>query len=121
VRSLLASPRARGLFRKAIVQSGGSRDSVLTARPLREDGIDPNYPAGVGRDHRHHLRPVDGHRRHMERRVERLRQAGTRVECRKFPGVGHGFGLGTGTGAEGWILDAISFWTARIQSAQVQP
>jgi para-nitrobenzyl esterase len=35
---------ARGLFHKAIVQSGGSRDSVLTARPMRADGVDPNYP-----------------------------------------------------------------------------
>ena len=32
VHSLLVSPLARGLFHKAIVESGGSRDSVLTAR-----------------------------------------------------------------------------------------
>ncbi len=44
VHSLLASPLARGLFHKAIAQSAGSRDSVLTARPMREDGADPNYP-----------------------------------------------------------------------------
>jgi para-nitrobenzyl esterase len=44
VHSLLASPLARGLFHKAIAQSAGSRDSVLTARPMREDGVDPNYP-----------------------------------------------------------------------------
>jgi len=47
VHSLLASPMARGLFHKAIVQSGGSRDSVLTARPMREDGVDPNYPVSA--------------------------------------------------------------------------
>jgi para-nitrobenzyl esterase len=47
VHSLLASPMARGLFHKAIAQSGGSRDSVLTARPLREDGVDPNYPVSA--------------------------------------------------------------------------
>ena len=47
VHSLLASPQARGLFHKAIAQSGGSRDSVLTARPLREDGVDPNYPVSA--------------------------------------------------------------------------
>ena len=47
VHSLLASPRARGLFHKAIAQSGGSRDSVLTARPMREDGVDPNYPVSA--------------------------------------------------------------------------
>lgn len=43
VHSMLASPLARGLFQKAIVESGGSRDSVLTARPMRADGVDPNY------------------------------------------------------------------------------
>jgi para-nitrobenzyl esterase len=35
---------ARGLFHKAIAESGGSRDSVLTARPMSKDGVDPNYP-----------------------------------------------------------------------------
>ena len=43
VHSLIASPMARGLFHKAIAESGGSRDSVLTARPMRADGVDPNY------------------------------------------------------------------------------
>lgn len=47
VHSLLASPLARGLFQKAIVQSGGSRDSVLTARPMNRDGVDPNYPVSA--------------------------------------------------------------------------
>src|SRR5437773_5733696 len=47
VHSLLASPMARGLFHKAIAESGGSRDSVLTARPMREDGVDPNYPVSA--------------------------------------------------------------------------
>jgi len=44
VHSLIASPMARGLFHKAIAESGGSRDSVLTARPMSKDGVDPNYP-----------------------------------------------------------------------------
>lgn len=47
VHSLLVSPLARGLFHKAIVQSGGSRDGVLTARPMRQDGADPNYPVSA--------------------------------------------------------------------------
>ena len=47
VHSMLASPQARGLFHKAIVESGGSRDSVLTARPMREDGVDRNYPVSA--------------------------------------------------------------------------
>ena len=63
VHSLLASPMARGLFHKAIAESGGSRDSVLTARPMREDGVDPNYPVSaetIGT----HLRALDGDRGH---------------------------------------------------------
>jgi hypothetical protein len=47
VHSMLASPMARGLFHKAIAESGGSRDSVLTARPMRIDGADPNYPVSA--------------------------------------------------------------------------
>jgi para-nitrobenzyl esterase len=47
VHGMLASPLARGLFHKAIVESGGSRDSVLTARPMRADGVDPNYPVSA--------------------------------------------------------------------------
>ncbi len=47
VHSLIASPMARGLFHKAIAESGGSRDSVLTARPMRTDGVDPNYPVSA--------------------------------------------------------------------------
>lgn len=47
VHSLMASPMARGLFQKAIVESGGSRDSVLTARPMSKDGADPNYPVSA--------------------------------------------------------------------------
>jgi para-nitrobenzyl esterase len=47
VHSLLTMPMARGLFHKAIVESGGSRDSVLTARPMSKDGIDPNYPVSA--------------------------------------------------------------------------
>lgn len=47
VHSMLASPVARGLFQKAVVESGGSRDSVLTARPMRADNIDPNYPVSA--------------------------------------------------------------------------
>ena len=47
VHSLLTMPKARGLFQKAIVESGGSRDSVLTARPLSKDGVDQNYPVSA--------------------------------------------------------------------------
>jgi len=47
VHSLLVSPMARGLYNKAIIESGGSRNSVLTARPMRADGVDPNYPVSA--------------------------------------------------------------------------
>ncbi|MDE3188105.1 MAG: carboxylesterase family protein [Acidobacteriota bacterium] len=47
VHSLMTMPMARGLFQKAIVESGGSRDSVLTARPMSKDGVDPNYPVSA--------------------------------------------------------------------------
>ena len=51
----------------------------------------------------------------MQRRVEALRDAGTKVEYRKYPNVGHGFGLGTKTSAEGWIFDAIRFWETSMR------
>lgn len=50
----------------------------------------------------------------MERRVAALRRAGTEVEYRKFPGIGHGFGPGVGTSAEGWIASAVQFWAKQI-------
>jgi acetyl esterase/lipase len=50
----------------------------------------------------------------MERRVAALRKLGTDVEYRKYRGVAHGFGLGIGTSAEGWIGDAVRFWTRQI-------
>jgi acetyl esterase/lipase len=46
----------------------------------------------------------------MARRVAALRAAGTPVEFRRYPNVGHGFGPGVGTSAEGWIEHAIRFW-----------
>ena len=51
----------------------------------------------------------------MEKRVTALRRGGTDVEYHKYKGVGHGFGLGVGTSAEGWIADAVRFWTKQIQ------
>jgi para-nitrobenzyl esterase len=43
----LTSPRSRGLFHKAIIESGGGRDGVLTGRPIRADGVDPQYPVSA--------------------------------------------------------------------------
>jgi para-nitrobenzyl esterase len=47
VHTHLTSPLSHGLFQKAISQSGGGRDGVLTGRPMREDGVDPNYPVSA--------------------------------------------------------------------------
>ena len=47
VHTHLTSPLSRGLFQKAIIQSGGGRDGVLTGRPVRDDGVDPNYPVSA--------------------------------------------------------------------------
>ena len=51
----------------------------------------------------------------MERRVAALRRAGTEVEYRKYPDVGHGFGVGAGTSAEGWITNAVRFWVKQMK------
>jgi para-nitrobenzyl esterase len=37
VHTHLTSPLSRGLFQKAIIESGGGRDGVLTGRPMRDD------------------------------------------------------------------------------------
>ena len=53
----------------------------------------------------------------MARRVEQLRTAGTDVEFHRYPALGHGFGLGVGTSAEGWMQQAIQFWSQHIHSS----
>ena len=61
VHTLLTSPLSRGLFQKAIIQSGGGRDGVLTGRPMREDR--PNAPSaetiGVNFARRHGIKGTD--------------------------------------------------------------
>jgi para-nitrobenzyl esterase len=47
VHSLLTIPAAQGLFQKAISESGGGRDGVLTGRPINKDSIDSNYPVSA--------------------------------------------------------------------------
>ncbi len=64
VHILLTSPLSRGLLQKAISESGGARDGVLTGRPMREDGVDPNYPVsaetiGVNFARRYGIQGVD--------------------------------------------------------------
>ncbi|MEA1784676.1 carboxylesterase family protein [Arenibacter sp. GZD96] len=43
VHSLMTIPSAKGLFHKAISESGGGRDGVLTGRPIRKENEDPFY------------------------------------------------------------------------------
>jgi para-nitrobenzyl esterase len=62
--TLLTSPLSRGLFQKAISESGGGRDGVLTGRPMSKDGVDPNYPVaaetiGVNFAHKHGIEGTD--------------------------------------------------------------
>src|SRR2546423_1588930 len=64
VHTLLTSPLSRGLFQQAISESGGGRDGVLTGRPIRADGVDPNYPVsaetiGVNFAHKHGIAGTD--------------------------------------------------------------
>src|SRR6185436_19147791 len=47
VHSLLTIPEARGLFHKAISQSGGGRDGVLTGRPIHQENADRFYPVSA--------------------------------------------------------------------------
>ncbi|GAO43032.1 carboxylesterase/lipase family protein [Flavihumibacter petaseus] len=47
VHSLLTIPAAKGLFHKAISESGGGRDGVLTGRPMWQDKADPLYPVSA--------------------------------------------------------------------------
>jgi para-nitrobenzyl esterase len=47
VHSLLTIPLAQGLFQKAIIESGGGRDGVLTGRPIHEENADPYYPVSA--------------------------------------------------------------------------
>jgi para-nitrobenzyl esterase len=61
VHTHLTSPLSRGLFQKAIIESGGGRDGVLTGRPMREDR--PNEPSaetiGANFARRHGIEGVD--------------------------------------------------------------
>ncbi len=47
VQSLLTMPAAKGLFQKAIVESGGGRDGVLTGRPIDKENADTYYPVSA--------------------------------------------------------------------------
>ncbi|MEJ0032788.1 MAG: carboxylesterase family protein [Bacteroidota bacterium] len=44
IHSLLTIPAAKGLFHKAIAESSGGRDGVLTGRSINKENADPLYP-----------------------------------------------------------------------------
>src|SRR5690242_8321715 len=62
VHALLTSPLSRGLFQKAIIESGGGRNGVLTGRRMRQDA--PNELSaetiGVNFARRYGISGVDG-------------------------------------------------------------
>ncbi|WP_372776408.1 carboxylesterase/lipase family protein [Mangrovibacterium sp.] len=47
IHSLLSIPAAKGLFQKAIAESSGGRDGVLTGRPISQDNADALYPVSA--------------------------------------------------------------------------
>jgi len=47
VHSLITIPQAKGLFQKAISESGGGRDGVLTGRPIHLENADSYYPVSA--------------------------------------------------------------------------
>jgi para-nitrobenzyl esterase len=47
VHSLMTIPDAKGLFHKAISESGGGRDGVLTGRPINKENADSLYPVSA--------------------------------------------------------------------------
>ena len=47
VHSLLTIPAAQSLFQKAIIESGGGRDGVLTGRPIHDENADIHYPVSA--------------------------------------------------------------------------
>jgi len=64
VHSLMTMPDAKGLFHKAISESGGGRDGVLTGRPISEENADPYYPGsaetiGINFARRHGIEGTD--------------------------------------------------------------
>ncbi len=47
VQSLISIPSAKGFFQKGIIESGGGRDGVLTARPINRENADSYYPVSA--------------------------------------------------------------------------
>lgn len=52
----------------------------------------------------------------MQRRVDALEKAGTKVEFHVYPDLEHGFGVGDSTSAHGWVEKAIRFWSKALNN-----
>jgi para-nitrobenzyl esterase len=64
VHSLLTIPAAKGLFHKAIGESSGGRDGVLTGRPIDKENADPLYTVsaetiGINFARKHKIQSTD--------------------------------------------------------------
>ncbi len=64
VHSLLTIPAAKGLFHKAIGESSGGRDGVLTGRPINKENADPLYAVsaetiGINFARKHKIQSTD--------------------------------------------------------------
>jgi para-nitrobenzyl esterase len=64
VHSLLTIPAAKGLFHKAIGESSGGRDGVLTGRPINKENVDSLYTVsaekiGINFAHKHGIEGTD--------------------------------------------------------------
>lgn len=64
VHSLLTIPSAKKLFHKAIIESGGGRDGVLTGRPIDKENANKYYPVsaeqiGVNFSQKHGIEGID--------------------------------------------------------------
>jgi para-nitrobenzyl esterase len=64
VHSLLTIPAAKGLFHKAIGESSGGRDGVLTGRPIKKENADPLYAVsaetiGINFARKHKIQTTD--------------------------------------------------------------
>src|SRR5204862_2535271 len=83
VHSLLTIPAAKGLFHKAIGESSGGRDGVLTGRPINKENADALYAVsaetiGINFARKHKIKgsDVDDLSKHRSLSVEEILDGG---------------------------------------------
>ena len=82
--------------------------AVVMAYTAHSDHVDKEPPTYAIVGERDRIAPPTV----MERRIGALRAAGTRTALRVCRELGHGFGLGADSDADGWVAEAVRFWTA---------